>query len=381
MAKRITREQVKRLVRPVNQKLVDKAILHAHFINRYSNTETNKILVFLNREVFPDLVYQIQRRLAVMKKRGFDKGPWTTEHLRELLATSDAIFREGLGEAGASLRQDLKAWSVSEAEHERAVLAAETSPWNIEFSTPNVQTLHSIVTSEPFQGKVLNKWWSGVEASAKDGIRRQVTQGIAEGQTIPQIVRRLVGTQAAAFGDGELGKIRRNAEAVARTAINHVSTQARESIYEANSDVIAGVQYVATLDARTTEICMSLDGRVFGIREGPRPPMHFNCRSTTVPALKSWKQLGINLREAPLGTRATLDGQVSERVTYSQWLKSQPQAVQVAALGKAKAELFSKGMPIDKFVNDKGQTVPVKVLEKMRIPSSVKSIRTGGRSR
>ena len=46
-------------------------------------------------------------------------------------------------------------------------------------------------------------------------------------------------------------------------------------------------QLVATLDLRTTEICISLDGKVFFVKDYERgvtaPPFHINCRTTTVP--------------------------------------------------------------------------------------------------
>ncbi len=135
--------------------------------------------------------------------------------------------------------------------------------------------------------------------------------------------------------------------------MNHISSQAREITFAGNEDIIKGVQWVSTLDARTTEICMSLDGQVFSIGEGPRPPAHVGCRSSIIPVLKSWKELGINLKEAPPGTRASMDGQVADTVTYPDWLKDQPASVQDEALGPARAELFRDGVPIERFVDDR----------------------------
>ena len=43
------------------------------------------------------------------------------------------------------------------------------------------------------------------------------------------------------------------------------------------------VLWVSVLDARTSDICINLDGSIFAIDEGPRPPAHFNCRSIVVP--------------------------------------------------------------------------------------------------
>jgi hypothetical protein len=127
--------------------------------------------------------------------------------------------------------------------------------------------------------------------------------------------------------------------------------------YEANKDIVKGVQIVATLDNRTTEICMSEDGKVYDVGDGPRPPFHFNCRTTTTPVLKSLREMGF---KSPTGkplskaTRASVNGQVPARQTYGSWLKRQPKAVQEDALGVEKARLFRHGdLTVDRFVDDR----------------------------
>lgn len=46
-------------------------------------------------------------------------------------------------------------------------------------------------------------------------------------------------------------------------------------------------KYVATLDRRTSQVCRSLDGKIFDLKDREvgvnAPPMHPRCRSTTVP--------------------------------------------------------------------------------------------------
>ena len=68
-----------------------------------------------------------------------------------------------------------------------------------------------------------------------------------------------------------------------------------------------------------------------------------NCRSTTVPVTKSWKKLGIDLEEIPAGTRASMNGQVPETLTYYEWLKTQSKNIQNEVLGIKKGELFRQG--------------------------------------
>jgi len=188
---------------------------------------------------------------------------------------------------------------------------------------------------------------------------------------------------------------RRHATTVTRTAVNHVSNFARDAVYQENADVVKGVRYVATLDARTTQICASLDGRVFEVGQGERPPLHMQCRSTTVPVLRSYKELGIDLLEAPAGTRAStswwrrtpketkryyaglsaaeknavrasLSGQVPASTTYGPWLKRQPRSFQDEVLGPAKADLFRRGhVPIRRFTDHVNRPLTVAELQRL----------------
>jgi hypothetical protein len=68
-----------------------------------------------------------------------------------------------------------------------------------------------------------------------------------------------------------------------------------------------------------------------------------NCRSTSIPVLKSWKELGIPLDEIPKTTRASMDGQVPAATTFETWLKKQTEERQNRVLGVGKADLWRAG--------------------------------------
>jgi SPP1 gp7 family putative phage head morphogenesis protein len=184
------------------------------------------------------------------------------------------------------------------------------------------------------------------------------------GLTTDQIVRTLRGTAAAKFTDGVLQRSRRSIEMTTRTALNHTANVAREEIYKRNSDIISGVRWVSTLDTRTSDICIALDGQVFVAGEGPRPPAHPNCRSCTTPITKSWKELGFNIDELPPATRASMDGQVPATETYGSWLSRQSEATQNDVLGVGRAQLFRDGaVTVDKFVDDVGKPLTLAQLQ------------------
>jgi hypothetical protein len=152
-----------------------------------------------------------------------------------------------------------------------------------------------------------------------------------------------------------------------RTSIQAAATEARQMVYSDNKPLLKGVHWIATLDGRTSSTCRSLDGKEFGIDDGPRPPAHFGCRSVTVPIIKSWAELGFNgteppaplrpfvrskrkLKDIPKADRAALTGKAPEDLSYGDWLRKQPTAFQVEVLGPTRAKLFRDGgLPIEKF--------------------------------
>ena len=103
---------------------------------------------------------------------------------------------------------------------------------------------------------------------------------------IPQSFSR--GLSSNQLGDmiaKEMGASRNRGRTLARTEVNYICNQADLDAYK-----MAGIEkygYLATLDLRTSEICRSLDGTIHKVSQAQVgvnfPPMHPNCRSTTVP--------------------------------------------------------------------------------------------------
>lgn len=103
---------------------------------------------------------------------------------------------------------------------------------------------------------------------------------------IPQSFSR--GLSSNQLGDmiaKEMDASRNRGRTLARTEVNYVCNQADLDAYK-----VVGIEeydYLATLDMKTSEICRGLDGtthKVSHAKVGVNfPPMHPNCRSTTVP--------------------------------------------------------------------------------------------------
>lgn len=174
-------------------------------------------------------------------------------------------------------------------------------------------------------------------------VNREIMISVSQGRTISQTVQAIRGTKARNFRDGVITRNARDARTIVRTATQHVSQQSREATWDANSDIIDSYQIVATLDGVTSNQCKSLDQQVFKIGQGPTPPLHPNCRTTTVPYFKPsiWDEGA---------TRSAEFGPVDQSTTYYEWLGKQPKAFQDNALGPVRGKLFRDGgLTADEF--------------------------------
>ena len=110
-------------------------------------------------------------------------------------------------------------------------------------------------------------------------VASMISGGYAEGLTNQEIVQGLIGTRANGYSDGIIDKSRRDANAIVRTALNHVTTEARNEVYRQNSDIVYGYRIVATIDTRTSATCRGYDQKVVRNSDKfkPLPPFHYNC--------------------------------------------------------------------------------------------------------
>ena len=191
-------------------------------------------------------------------------------------------------------------------------------------------------------GQVIEKAFRGIAESQAEFISREIRVGITEGESLPKISKRLRGrlrfganqemtAKAQALAGGNGMKLANNqVRTIVRTTVNQVQTMASQEVYAANQDVTSRYEYVATLDSKTTALCGSLDGKTFRYGEGPMPPQHFNCRSTTVPVIDDE-----DLRRRFPDTRPSSVGRVSQDESYPDWLRKNP-SMQTQALGNKK---------------------------------------------
>jgi len=226
---------------------------------------------------------------------------------------------------------------------------------NYESNLPSAEQISTAVRVNPLQvegytGNPLlqpfTRDWSTTQIQRVNNV---VQQGFYQGLTTNEIARNIRGTKANRFNDGTLAQVNRANQSLVRTAVQHASTQARHETMRQNSDLIRGYQWVSTLDSRTTLQCSALDGRRFKEGEGPLPPIHINCRSSTTPVLD--ERFDFLKEGATRASKGAEGGEpVSAKETYYSWLKKQPEAFQNDAIGVTRGELLRNGgLTADEF--------------------------------
>jgi hypothetical protein len=105
-----------------------------------------------------------------------------------------------------------------------------------------------------------------------------------------------------------------------------------------NSDVIKGTRLVCALDEQTCLKCLELDGST----NPPKLPVHNGCRCVTVPVMKTFKELGLDIgvdEEILEGPRSSAIGQVkSDGGIYKAYLIERAKALENGLDGEALAQ-------------------------------------------
>lgn len=359
-------------------------------LNRFSNSVARRVA-----RTYNDLIVDALERLAAS---GVDPTPTQTARLGAILAQLKTSL-EGWAESSTALAVgelqglvELQAGFVTDILNGELpddlllqVKSVQISPQFAQAVATIDPTTYNIVTLSDDLGAVVTGTPRPFELQIGDG----TTITLPNGATLQKSFRRLAGQQAEIFTkevrDGLIlgespekiaKRLRRQLIAVpnnqiktmVRTSVNQVANAASQAVYSQNQEITKRYKYIATLDSRTSAICRALDGRTFKYNEGPTPPQHFNCRSTTVPIV-DYKGLGISPPKP--GKRRSSGGLVPDDQTYGQWLFDQSEKVKEDVLGASKVPYFNMlskkhgpSAAIRKFVSADGTEVTLQELQK-----------------
>jgi SPP1 gp7 family putative phage head morphogenesis protein len=350
----------------------DKIVARTINILRVSEGSRKKVEKFLN---------QMEKSLVADIRTAGDKSAFTQTRLNAQLGQVQKTIDRYYGRAEKSVMADLV--DLGKQEY---VWAGETINGliNVPLMTTAVTAgqIQTLVSKTITQGAVQSEWWNRQRKDIRRRYETTMREGIFRGETNEDLVRRVRGTRSRGYSDGIMSVTRREAMTLVRTSAITVANQSRELMYKSNQDVVKGIQWVSTLDHRTTNICRSLDGLQWDMKKNPighdkiypGPTAHWACRSTQISILKSWDELAKGkidikgkkvqiersmrarlrakgLKESEIDsilnkTRASMDGQVASDMNFEDWLrkkdKGDPKFVDVL-LGRGRVKLWRDG--------------------------------------
>jgi SPP1 gp7 family putative phage head morphogenesis protein len=376
-----------------NVALRDSMVRHQIQLQRFSAGVTKQIHGVLN-DTEDALVAMVKEKLA--DSEGLAT-PSDVRRLNDLLKSLTTLRETTFDQLDSVWNEQLTALATAEPSFIAHQLDT-TSPVVLDLALPAIEMLKSLVSDSPFEGRTLSEWASTLADSDIARMESQIRLGMTAGEDTATIARRLVGSAKLKGLDGVAEITRRNAQAITRTAVNHIANKARAATMALNTEVVAQEVFTAVLDERTTMICASEDGNIYAVNEGPQPPLHWNCRSLRVPSLDgtlignrpakatTTQQVERDFAKAnnldsptsrddlPRGLKGKYDtfsrnaindatGQVPAATNYQDWLTTQSSTFQDDILGATKGQLFRDGgLTLSKFVAADGSELTLSQL-------------------
>ena len=263
------------------------------------------------------------------------------------------------------------------ARHEATATAQTFAAIGLEASLPTVAVMKALASDTLLFGAPLEAWWAKQASDLSFRYANSIRQGITAGETLQQMIIRVfgskrLGTPGIGFPDAVL---RRNASTIVHDSIMTISNNARMAVYDANADILKGYRQLSALDSHTSKICMAYSGATWDMGLKPMggtslpynggTPRHPNCRSLTLPILKSYAELGApDIPEPGKGTRASDLGQVDADLSFDGFLKRHSKNYQDDLLGPGRADLWRAGkLSLTQLVDGTGRELTLKQLK------------------
>jgi len=315
--------------------IADKFIANQLALQRFTANE--------KKEAFKMLL-AMQTELKAKLANGFT--PHEKKRLEKLLTQCTEIIRSFY--SGIQTQIDFVELAKYEAEASTKAIATI----GLDAAIPTASVLKAMVSDTLLQGAPLSAWWAKQAEDTAFKFTSQVRQGVAQGETLQQIITRIVGSTKKGI-PGIMEVSRRNTSTLVHDSIMQIANGSRMATFQDNDDIIKGMQQLSTLDSHTSAVCVAYSGAQWTLEGKPMGgntlpynggcPRHPNCRSVIVPLTKSYRELGIDIDEMKPGTRSSDLGQVPSDMSFKEFLKRHDDEYMDNLLGKGRAELYRSG--------------------------------------
>lgn len=369
------------MAKSANEKILDKIFVRTNDIARYDEHVQAEVVKIL-KKIETDLIADVAKIDPTGPKYLIHR----QNRLNKLLKQARKTIADGNRSIKKYVDGEISNASVVEAEWTKDLLTgsfpAEVRPL-IQTVGVSDNLLKELSKNPLIDGTPANNWWNGVflkgdkEQALYENFRDSMRSGVFAGDSLPNLLKRIKNVNSPGYiGLETITKA--NAEALTRTSVQTVVNRAREATYEANSHLLKGLKWISTLDARTTIICAVRDNKLYTATTPHRPighfyvwgtgpgSIHWQCRSTSVPILRSADDLGLD--DVSEKTRNSLTGEVPQDINFEDWLKTQDSVIQNSVLGETRAELWRNGQikTFKSLVDQKGRPKSLKDLPKLK---------------
>ena len=362
-------------------KIYDEAVKDIVNFDKYS-TDLNKKVQRLLEQTQNEIVAAI----AVNDPTAPTMTKWKLARLEKLNEDISIILKSGYGSIKTYVDSSLKSMGTIQASNVVNSLNKSIGAdiFNVTLTQDEVV---GIVNNTMIQGNIIGQWWDKQSADVQAKLSAQMAAGtqaiqigLMQGESVGDLINRVRGTKLT---PGIMSVTKREATALVRTSVMQVANAVRMETYKKNRDIMDGIVWCSTLDARTTPLCQALDGLEWDMELNPinhemeypgGPPAHWQCRSTILPITVSWKSLAGSksklsnkqlkeLDKIPVGERASMGGLVPSNMNYNSWLLTQSKEVQQDILGVGKWQLWSENkLSVTDLVDNTGNPLTLEQL-------------------
>lgn len=197
---------------------------------------------------------------------------------------------------------------------------------NTAFTTLNQRTIEKILETKFEGSNYSERIWKNTDILA-NSLQDILARAVATGQSPERTIREVMQRFDVGFS---------NASRLVRTETNYFENKGELESYKELG--IKKFKFLATLDERTSDICRSMDSKVFNVKDAEQgenvPPLHPYCRSTIVPVVDGFESRERNARNEEGETY------LATNQPYNEWIrKVQKSSPDINALNLANTKV------------------------------------------
>ena len=214
----------------LSRRIHDQAIRDTIQALRYEAGLSRRVLVHLKA---------LERDLkAAIAEAGV---PTSQRKLKALLREAQELIQERFGGAQGVFDDEIPQFVSARSEATRAALngLVKVDIWRHSLTQEQIQ---AIASDTLISGAPSAEWWAAQQTDTAMRFSRIVRGGMLRGATGDEMAREVRDAMGIAM---------RNAQSLVRTSVISVNNAAQVALYDANADLLNGVEWTATLDRRT----------------------------------------------------------------------------------------------------------------------------------